>query len=349
MKKQPISKSGFTITRNLLGVSLSAAAISLAAFSFASSSGQKSDPVTNKNAFIAAKPIHRSLPTAPGVGPSPTSGTLSVSNKILTFTDPTGPIPNATGEGVTSGGPTCAANGVDCSNYVLTLDPSIFSAATGYDPTKAFILIQLTWTPAAYQYGSFVEDKNGNVIASNTAGTDPETISIAVNTPGLQAGGPYTIVTTLEIGTPGLGYSGRASLLQPTNAAANQCPSCIPSRYQMYFGPDNQSGEPSMGVDWNPNVAIYKKTAAGTSAHGPTLLDTGGVSFFTANLNQYRVTFDDCSSPAINMWTAVTFPTEGVTTLDPIGFTDHSISGQLGTSYPPPKLQAEPGRRNFLA
>ena len=340
MKTNPNINSGFVRVRNLFALLLLATGLSVAAFSVAANTAQKRASGTLKSASI--KPVHPVAgPVTPAAGPAPGSGTLSVSNRVVSFSDPVGPAPNATGEGLTSGAPTCASNGVDCSNYVLTLDPSIFNAATGYDPNKAFVLIQLTWTPAAYEYGSFVEDKNGNVIASNTAGTDPETISIPVNAPGLQAGGPYTIVTTLEIGTPGLGYSGTASLLQPTNAGASQCPTCIAPRYQMYFGPDNQSGEPSMGVDWNPNVATYKQTASGTSAHGPTLLDTGGVSFFTANLNQYRVTFDDCSSPAINMWTSVTFPTEGITTLDPIGFTDHFIPGQLGTSYPPPQT---PGR-----
>ena len=64
-------------------------------------------------------------------------------------------------------------------------------------------------------------------------------------------------------------------------------------------------------------------------------VNTGGVAFFTANLNEYRVSFDDCSSPAKNpnaptgsftnapLWEDVTSPTEGVTSLDPIGFVDH--------------------------
>jgi PKD repeat protein len=109
----------------------------------------------------------------------------------------------------------------------------------------------------------------------------------------------------------------------------------------MYVGPDNQSGEPSIGLDWNPNVASLQQIAPGNASHGPTALDTGGVAFYTANFSQYRVTFDDCSSPAINAWADTTFPTEGVTTLDPIGFTDHFSSASLGTSYPPPKT---PGR-----
>jgi len=71
-------------------------------------------------------------------------------------------------------------NGVDCSNYTVTLDPSIFSAAPGYDPTKYSIVIQLTWSPSAEQYGSFIEDKNGNVIASADTASLGESLSIEV-------------------------------------------------------------------------------------------------------------------------------------------------------------------------
>ena len=223
---------------------------------------------------------------------------------------------------------------------------SLTPRAAIIQPTP-ILLSSFPGPPTPYQYGFFVADKNGNVIASNTAGADPETISIPVSTtPNLATNGPYTIVTTLEIGTPGMGYNATISLTQLTSSI-NQ--GTTAPRYQMYVGPDNQSGEPSIGVDWNPNVATYEQTAAGNSAHGPTLLDTGGVAFFTANLNQYRVTFDDCSSPAINTWTAVTFPTESITTLDPIGFTDHFANVPLGTSYPPPKTPGRTGKPNCQA
>jgi hypothetical protein len=234
-------------------------------------------------------------------------------------------------------------NGVDCSNYVLTLDPSIFSTAPGYDPTKANVVIQLSWSPSAFQYGSFVEDKNGNVIASNTAGLQPETITIAVNTPDLQANGPYTIVTTLEIGSPGTGYAGNITLQQATGSVST-CNGCIPPRYQLYpatGGTATQSGEPSIGVDWNPNVASLKQISPGTAAQGPTKLNTGGITMFTATFDQDRVTFDDCSSPAINTWTNTAFIPQTITTLDAIGFTDHFTAAALGTSYPPPLT---PGR-----
>jgi PKD domain len=342
MQKKSASQSGIFNTRVIIAVALCSVGLSFGWFSFAAtSSNRKVSP--NKATAVSAKPAHQvASPAAPAAGPAPGAGTLSTSNRSLTYNDPVGPAPNATGEGVT-GAPTCAMNGVDCSNYILTLDPSIFSAAPGYDPTKANIVIQLSWSPSAFQYGSFVEDKNGNVIASNTAGLEPETITIAVSTANLQANGPYTIVTTLEIGSPGEGYTATVSL-QQSSSTGTQCNGCIPPRYQVYpalSGTATQSGEPSIGVDWNPNLAGLKQVAPGTSAHGPTELNTGGITMFTATFDQDRVSFDDCSSPAINTWTNTAFLPQTITTLDAIGFTDHFTSAALGTSYPPPHT---PGR-----
>src|SRR5260370_1710776 len=169
--------------------------------------------------------------------PAPTGGTLSTGNPTLTYTDPVGPVPNVTGEGVGFRAPVCAANGVDCSIYTLTLDPSIFTASAGYDPTKANIVIQLSWSPSVNQYGSFVEDKNGNVIASNTAGLDPETITIAVTTPNLQANGPYTIVTTLEIGSPATGYKGTGPLTQASRTPSTSTPFTPPPPHLQHRHP----------------------------------------------------------------------------------------------------------------
>ena len=88
----------------------------------------------------------------------------------------------------------------------------------------------------------------------------------------------------------------------------------IAPRYQVYAAPPTaggaeSSGEPSIGIDWNPNVASLK--------HGT--VNQGGVAFFTSNLHEFRVQFDDCSSPATTNWTDVSSPVETINTLDPIG------------------------------
>src|SRR5437763_17108190 len=85
---------------------------------------------------------------------------------------------------------------------------------------------------------------------------------------------------------------------QTTQAAA---PAGTPI-YANYAAPaafGNNAGEPSIGADWK----------------------TGKV-FFQSNVNTYRVSFDDCSSPARAAWEDKTAPTSA-TTLDPILFCDH--------------------------
>src|SRR4029077_8971374 len=116
-------------------------------------------------------------------------------------------------------------------------------------------------------------------------------------------------------------------------------------RYQIYASnipASSTSGlESSIGVDWNPNVASLKQTAPGNASHGPTLLNTGGIAMFTETFNQDQVSFDDCSSPAINNWTNTSFVVQQTATLDAIGFTDHFTTAALGTSYPPPQTPGQ--------
>src|SRR5690242_15130158 len=252
---------------------------------------------------------------------TPTGGTLSKSSGALVYTEGAALIANATGQGVGFSVPNCTVPNT-CSTYTLTLDPDIFVASGGYDPTKNVILIQIQWPTSAQQYGVWVEDKNGNGIASNTSGVDPASVAISVTTPNLQANGPYKIVTAVAIGG-GQGYTGTVKLVQI--ASGGPAPSPAP-RYQSYLftGVESSSTpglEPSIGVDWNPNVASLKHIAPGTSSVGPTLLNTGGVTMFTETFEEFRVDFDDCSSPAINTWTNTAFVTEQVTTSDAIGFT----------------------------
>jgi hypothetical protein len=103
---------------------------------------------------------------------------------------------------------------------------------------------------------------------------------------------------------------------KPTTCPPTACPPPPnPPRYQTYPAPPSAagaatSGEPSIGVDWTPNVAGLK--------HGT--VNRGGGVFFTSNFNEYRVDLDDCSSPAIATWTDVTTPIEtDPASLDPSG------------------------------
>ena len=93
MKKKYSSKSGFVNSRNLTVVLLCAGGLSLAMLSFASMPA--SQKVPNKATAVSAKPAHPiGAPATPAAGPAPGTGTLSVSNPQITYTDPVGPVPN---------------------------------------------------------------------------------------------------------------------------------------------------------------------------------------------------------------------------------------------------------------
>ena len=101
MRKKSSSKSGFVTPRNLITALLCAASVSLTALSFAATPAlRKISP--NKKTAVSAKPVHPiASPVTLAAGPAPTAGALSTSNRTLTYTDAVGPVPNATGEGVT--------------------------------------------------------------------------------------------------------------------------------------------------------------------------------------------------------------------------------------------------------
>jgi PKD repeat protein len=89
------------------------------------------------------------------------------------------------------------------------------------------------------------------------------------------------------------------------------------ARFQTYLSPPtlgNNAGEPSIGVDWKPNDATLKHDK----------VNTGGVTFFQSGPNTLRTSFDDCSSPASDLWEDVSssFVSQFVLS-DPIGWVDH--------------------------
>ncbi len=285
--------------------------------------------------------------------PNPPSGTLTAANGTqnpLTFTDTSPLVPNPTGEGVGFSQPTCTVPNT-CSTYTLNLDPTLFVSNGSYVPAQNNIIIQISWPTSQVQYGSFVV-QNGAVIASNTAGIDPETITVPVSLAGLSTNGPLKIITTAEIGT-GTSLTGTISVV-PISGGGQACSGCIPPRYQMHEAPSGvatQSGEPSIGVDWNPNVQSFKNgpnpPTAGTPRQAQINLNTGGLTIFTATFDQYQVGFDDCSSPAVVSWTDIAFPTQQITTLDAIGFTDHYTRAELGTGPYSPRRWTRTERLHY--
>jgi PKD repeat protein len=243
------------------------------------------------------------LAIAPTYASNPSSGTITDSTTTLTYTAGPFDVPNLTDS--VSGTPTCSASvpAEQCDTFALTV-----SVAPG-DATTKQISVSISFPNSAGEFDVFVYDSNNNLIASDTAGGEPSAVVIPA------VSGTYSIV--VDPWNP-LGQSFVGTVALQNIPTAPPPPPGIPPRYQTYPAPPsaggaNASGEPSIGVDYNPNVASLK--------HGT--VNQGGVAFFTANLTEFRVDFDDCSSPANTVWETITSPVETVTTLDPIGFCDH--------------------------
>jgi len=251
--------------------------------------------------FILASLVF--LAVAPVRAGNPSSGTITDSNTTLTYTAGPFDVPNLTDSA--TGTPTCSATipAEQCDTFALTVN-----VAPG-DATTKQINVSISFANSAGEFDVFVFDSNNNLIASDTAGGEPSAVVIPA------VSGTYSIV--VEPWNP-LGQSFVGTVALQTIPTAPPPPPGIPPRYINYPAPPsaggaNASGEPSIGIDYNPTVAGLK--------HGT--VNQGGVAFFTANLTEFRVSFDDCSSPANTLWEAVTSPVETVNTLDPIGLCDH--------------------------
>jgi len=251
-----------------------------------------------------------------GLASTPSSGALTDANPTVSYTAGPFVIPNLTDS--VSGTPMCSATipAEQCDTFQLAVNVASADASTKQ------IQVTISFPISAGEFDVFVFDANGNLLASDTAGGEPSVATIPAVT------GAYTVV--VDPWDPlGQSFNGVVALVplpaQPPPATG------IPPRYQVYPAPASaggaeSSGEPSIGVDWNPNVASLKY---GT-------VNQGGVAFFTSNLHEFRLRLDDCSSPAATTWTDVTSPVETINTLDPIGLCDH-----FGGSHPGRVFQSQ--------
>lgn len=242
---------------------------------------------------------------------TPPSGTLTTVSGPVTWTG--GPFVVANASAAAGGAPNCTAP-MSCDDFALTVNVPT-------DPTKQ-VKITVGWPSAAADFDIYVYNGAGTTLVTSCASSsDPEICFVPA------APASY-IVRTVPFAPAGQSYTASATLeaIPPAPPAGT----VAAPRYQNYppnpanLAGANSAGEPSIGVDWNPNVASLKNTTP------PFRLNTGGVAFFTANLREFRVNFDDCSSPAKNPWEDVTAPQLSVTSLDPIGFVDHQVPGEAG-------------------
>ncbi len=253
MNKNHSSKSGFITTRNVVGLFLGTAAISLAMISFAA--GPSNQLKINKQPVARGQRPGINLNVAPAPSaPTPATGTLRSTNigsaNELNWNDTTGTILNLT---FFAGSGTCAVP-QSCSTFTLTIDPSVAAASAGYDPTKYVIFIEISWQQAQVDYDTWMCSGAGNctqanVIASNASVSDPEVITLPTNTPA----GVYTINAVNTTGAPvpvgGVAY---LQLIPPSGGCNPAITNCAPPRYQNYpagVGQADDAGEPSIGVD----------------------------------------------------------------------------------------------------
>jgi len=238
-----------------------------------------------------------------GLAATPPAGTLSDASGPVTYT--AGPFFASNASAQANGTPICNA-ALACDQFSLTV-----ALSSGFLAANK-VKIQIQWSLTTADFDLYVFDSSNTLVGQSATSNDPETVILpAVN-------GTYTVLVA-PFNPAGQSFTGTVSL-QPIVAAPPPPPG-IPPRFQAYAAPSGvaeSSGEPSISLDWNPNVASLR--------HGT--VNTGGVAFFTSNFNELRVSFDDCSSPARALWEDVTSPTEGVTTLDPIGFGDH-VTGRI--------------------
>jgi hypothetical protein len=230
---------------------------------------------------------------------TPSAGTLTDVSGPVTYTS--GPFFTSNASAQANGTPICNAALV-CDDFALTVSLSPAVAAANK------VKISIQWPLTTADFDLYVFDASNTLVGQSATSNDPETVILAA------ANGGYT-VRVAPFNPAGQSFTGTISLV-PIPTAPPPPPGIAP-RYKSYAAPPGiaeASGEPSVSIDWNPNNGALK--------HGT--VNTGGVGFFTANENELRVSFDDCSSPAHDLWEDVTSPTEGVTTLDPIGFGDHS-------------------------
>lgn len=188
---------------------------------------------------------------------------------------------------------TCV-EGVNCDTYLLTLAPG--------DYTNKRVRIEINWGTVATDYDLYVhqESNAGPLLASSAQGTttfeavEIDPLAVAARSDGTRL---VSVHVVYFAATAADQYRGKATITQAVQPAP---PSSEPppqyTNYQSPPGLGDRAGEPSIGVNWL----------------------TGRV-MFQAVLQTLRVTFDDSGNAT---WELKNGPNTGLTTLDPILFTD---------------------------
>ena len=244
---------------------------------------------------------------------TPPAGTLTEVSGPVTFTG--GPYLVSNPSSQANGTPTCNAVLV-CEEFTLTV-----SGLTPATTASKYIRVEVRWPEVGTsQYDLYVFEgttATGHIIAQNLGNqtyVDPDVVLLpAIN-------GTYTLrIVPFLVPPTGSTITGTINLV-PFPPVAPVTPGAPPT-FSNHISPPafgNSAGEPSIGVDWGPRVPGLKHD----------LVNTGGVTFYTAGTEQLRVSFDDASLPATALWEDTASPV--APGLDPIGFVDHATGRVFG-------------------
>ncbi len=204
--------------------------------------------------------------------------------------------------------------GGNCAGAPTTTgqDGHTFSVAIpGNLPAGAVVTLSVTETSATNDTMLDLDDSTGKVIQSSDKGGPGATESVTLTSPAAASynavtcsysgAGAYDASATLTTTLPSTGGTlGGTSTTAGPATFGNYSLASVPGT--------NQSGEPSIGVDWQ----------------------TGNV-YFQANLNTVKAVFPDYSTTSQPALTDVTCFSTSLTTLDPIMFTN-SQTGRVQVS-----------------
>ncbi len=234
--------------------------------------------------------VETAAAVVPAVAATPAGGTVSDSAATTTWTAGPFAVPNVTGA---AGDPVCDTPATPCDDYRLHVD-----VPAGYDAGHS-LRVEVAWPVAAADFDVYVLDAAGATVSSAASSSDPETLLLpAVAT-------DYT-VRVVPYAPLGQSITGTATLV--TNPA-NPAPSTATAPgFRNYAAPDSltrahDAGEPSIGVNFATNAAMYQ---AYTATFKATFDSTGAV------------TWADKSATA-----TTGCPLGSTTSLDPILYTDH--------------------------
>lgn len=210
-----------------------------------------------------------------------------------------------------TGGPLSSTQSADCGSPD---SPECDHFELNVVPPPYGFAVEIVLTPTgADDYDLQVWGPGGNVVGSS--GNPPglaETV-ILVN----PAGGTYTVSAAPYLVL--LSYNATATLVEgadpppPPGSSTERAPT-----YANYVPPNGlgtSAGEPTLGVNLE-----------------------SGATMFIAGLETLKVDFEGCGSPQNSTWNDVSFLTTGITTFDPILWTDQELGRTFVSQLLPSKI-----------